>query len=230
MERPPRGSTPAEQQAILVLEAANKVMASIEEERRLLKNADMPEPERHRIRQSLIERTERLVNLLFLASSHLSTCAKTEFFQVVQQGLSALRARLFSTGAGLVADRAKRIRIVAQSVVNGEAPCSLGLTERLSQRLHEIITMIEVLGGLEALPRDAHAEIEETQRAVARLAEFEGRVGGRLMDLSEGETRLGALQTTSSLSPSRGRGLLVSAFTPRHPDRGTAVRRAAARR
>lgn len=176
MAKPPHPNTAAERQAVLVMETAYEVAAGIEARRASLKSSTLPDEARRRARAELVEASERLVNLVILASRRLSSDLGGEIGEMVDRGMDELRQRLLATGTGLVIDRADKIKAKALSVVDGGADCPLGLAPRLAEILGSVEATVGALGGLAILPEHDRAKVEEARQAVGRLAAFEAKM------------------------------------------------------
>ncbi|HLN24277.1 MAG TPA: hypothetical protein VK558_09865 [Patescibacteria group bacterium] len=183
MAKIPHADTAAERQALLVLETAYEVAGGIEKRRATLGKSDASDEARRQAKQELIEASERLINLLVLASRRMASDVSAEIADLVRSRTEELRLRLLAAGMGLVTDRAEKVKNRALSIVDGGAASPLGLAPRLAEIMSSIEATVGALGGPSVLPEEDRAKIEEARTAVARLAVFEDGTG-ILVDLS----------------------------------------------
>jgi len=148
-----------------------------------LRESNVSDEVRRQAKLDLIEASERLINLLVLASRRMASDVRSEIAELVLSRTEELRQRLLATGMGLVTDRAEKVKKRALSIVEGGEASPLGLAPRLAEIMSSIEATVGALGGPAVLPEEDRVKIEEARSAVARLSVFEDRTG-ILVDLS----------------------------------------------
>lgn len=159
-----QGSTPAERQALLVLDAAYEVAAGLDARRQAVARQPIPGH-----RQALVEAAERLVNLVMLAAQRMSDDVGPDVREYVHSRMDDLRERLLATGTGLVADRADEITRRVQDVTTARTGYPLGLAAKLTILLSSIEQAVEAMGGFHHLDDEVKAKLAEARQAVVRL-------------------------------------------------------------
>lgn len=164
MTKDVQASNAAERQALLVVDAAYDVAASLQAQRHAL--AKHP---RSSHRKALMEAAERLVNLIMLAAQRLSDEVGPEVRDHVHAKLSELRDRLLATGTGLVADRAESITRRVQTVTGERTEYPLGLANKMAVVLSNVEQAVEAMGGDSHLDDEVRSKLSDARQAVARL-------------------------------------------------------------
>lgn len=164
----PQPLTAGEAQALMVVDAAYEVAASLEAQRRAL--AREPRPG---YKQALLEAAERLVNLVSLAAERMSGDVRHEMSDYVIGQLGDLRHRLLATSRGLVGERAERIIRRARALDGKRREYPLGLGAKLSTLLSSIEQAVDAMGGSGQLDGEVRTKLAEARVAVARVKEIE---------------------------------------------------------
>lgn len=179
----PVHETPEDSQARTTLLAARKVAEAIEAARAQLRDPNLSRASRSKLKNSLLEAAERLVNLLELLASRLDRLSK-EHREVLGAGIVELRSKLLATGLKLVNDKVERIHERAVGVTERGEEYSLGLSDRLAEQLRDVEATVAALGGKVQLPEQLGGKLAETEKALGGLRAIE-QAHGMLRDVEE---------------------------------------------
>lgn len=172
--------TQLERQRLAVLDEAFQLAASIDTVRRQLSSKrGSSGGEQRRLRDTLVESSECLVNLLSLLQTSMPEKIKTPAWKKIKAGVEEIRGRFMGTAAGLVSDRAFKVSEKINAILDedSDSDYAFGLADRLASEVREIENCIQTFGGYSILDDMVRERVAKAQESVKRLAAMAEDVG-----------------------------------------------------
>ena len=169
-------NTPEQRQAVRTLKSAKDVLGEINALSRVLRKSGGDRGERVLAKRDLFDASDRMCNLLALASRQAEMNLGGKMQDQLTQELNVLRDRLIGMGTLLVVEKFRKINARLEEVLtDGNYP--LGLCRKLGLTMTALNQNLELLGGEDSLSAEDRTVVERTRARFAHLEEFEKGLG-----------------------------------------------------